>query len=187
VPPGAGPPDAAPRVRSIDERSARAIAMTLAVVVAIEPLMVIILLALLGVPWYLIVLIALAMVVLPALTLAVIVRVAWAPLARRYPARPDLAGAVRGRYESFRLGRFTRIGHGMHITVDEEHLHLDPIALLRWVGARRISLPWARMTDVRPAPGRLGAPADGMIAVTIDGRRIAGPAWCMTLASAAEV
>jgi hypothetical protein len=61
------------------------------------------------------------------------------------------------------------------IVADERHLHLQPLAPMQWLGAGRLSLPLDRITDIRP--GVLG-----QMTARLDGRTIAGPAWCLSLA-----
>jgi hypothetical protein len=114
--------------------------------------------------------------VLPAVVVWLIAALGWNPHARRWPAQPVLAGAVSKSWQSFAFGRLNRFNNCMTIVADERHLHLLPFAPFRLAGAKRISLPLDRMTEISRSTGA------GMISARIDGRLIYGPAWCMTLA-----
>lgn len=48
-------------------------------------------------------------------------------------------------------------GFCINVSVDEHHLHLEPIRPLRWCGARRASIPWEAITVQKP--GRLWSTA----------------------------
>ena len=119
---------------------------------------------------------ALFVVVFPPLVLWAILQLTWAPMARRYPARPQSPDAVVKKSQSFVFGRLGRYNNCVHIAVDEHSLHLIPPSVFRLCGAKVISLPWDAMHEVgRPS-------AFGMVRAKIDGRVFAGPTWCMELA-----
>jgi hypothetical protein len=65
----------------------------------------------------------------------------------------------------------------VHVAVDEQFLHLTPAGPLRGLGARPMSIPWE---EIRP---RSSAMPRRWLNVEIRGQRLAGPAWCLELAS----
>ena len=71
------------------------------------------------------------------------------------------------------------LGFGVHAAADERHLHLTPVALLRWFGAGTVSVPWEAIKIKKRS--RRGH----WIAVTVGKRTIRGPAWCLGLAEPA--
>lgn len=110
--------------------------------------------------------------------LFMVTRMLWIPWQRRYPAQPLLESAVSRSMQSFAFGPLSRFNNALRILVDEHHLHICPFILLAPFGAKRLSIPWEHITDVRPGfwPGTLAA--------KLDGHSISGPAWCMKLAAA---
>ena len=64
----------------------------------------------------------------------------------------------------------------VHVTVDENYLHLAPVDLMRRLGAQPSSIPWESVIiKKRSRSGK-------WIDATIDGRPLTGPAWCLELA-----
>jgi len=109
------------------------------------------------------------------LILWAVVHFGWTPISEQFPARAPGAGAVRRPYQSFRVG-FLNLGCSIHATADEQHLHLEPAAYLRWFKARTVSVPWEAITvEKRSRSGR-------WITAKIDKWTIMGPAWCLDLA-----
>ena len=104
----------------------------------------------------------------------------WRPWQRRYPAQPQSRTAVVRINQSFQLGQIARLNNCLHIAADEDHLHLIPFCALRWVGSDVVSIPWSAIQDAQKT--RFG---DYMRA-RVDGRRIMGPSWCMSLAAPPE-
>ncbi len=113
-----------------------------------------------------------------ALVFRLIVIGMWMPWQKRYPARAIRASAVSKIWQSFAFGSLARMNNCITITADDQCLHLDAFAPMRWVGAKRISLPLNRIADV--ARGRF---INWEMTATIDGTRITGPAWCLELAA----
>jgi hypothetical protein len=109
-------------------------------------------------------------------TLLVITRWMWVPWQRRYPPLPIKDDAVTRTWQSFVFGYLGGFNHCLSLTADSDHLHLHPFLPLKWFGAQRISLPWDRMTHIKPS-------LLGTMSARIDGRRINGPAWAMKLAA----
>ena len=68
------------------------------------------------------------------------VRMTWNPLQDRHPAREPRADAVSRNFQSFRFG-LVNMGGMVHVSVDEGHLHLNPAAFIRRMGARPVSVP----------------------------------------------
>jgi hypothetical protein len=162
-------------VTSIDSPARRTFFRVAMVIVALEPLVIMGVLLAVGLPWQLIVLMLAALVGFLALVFWLLVRVLWKPMERLYPAQPILPGAVSKSWQSFAFGPLSRLNNCLTIVADERHLHLQPLAPMQWLGAGWLSLPLDRMTDIRP--GLLGQMTAGL-----DGRTIAGPAWCLSLA-----
>jgi hypothetical protein len=162
-------------VTAIDDPFRAAMMKGLMGLVIIEPVTIIVVLAVLGVPWWVFLLVLSLATFVPALVIWLIVQLAWNPNARRWPAQPVLPGAVSKSWQSFAFGRLNRFNNCITILADERCLHLEPFALFRLQGARRISLPLDRMTELRRSL------APGMMSARIDGRLIYGPSWCMRL------
>jgi len=103
-------------------------------------------------------------------------RLGWRPMMNQYPPREPAPDAVGRRFQSFRFG-VINLGFSVHVVADEEHLHLRPAHFLRWCGAGPISVPWSAI--------RLGKPLLGgkWMTASINGKNIAGPAWCLELAN----
>ncbi len=123
-------------------------------------------------------LIVAAAVLEPIILVWALLHFGWGPLARSYPAQPADDQAVTRSFQSFRMG-LINLGFCIHVTVDERHLHLRPAAVLRWFGARAASIPWGSVEIVKRS--RLGP----SITAKVDGRTLAGPAWCLELAESA--
>ena len=116
---------------------------------------------------------------LPFLIFGFITQLMWAPLARRFPAKPQAPDAVVKTFQSLALGRLSRINNFVHIAADADHLHFIAPGVMRMTGAKVISVPWERFTDVREK-GRFG-----MTSARLDGRPFSAPTWCMRVALAA--
>lgn len=120
--------------------------------------------------------------ILTLMVLAYIVAIAsaafrclWNPVLVPYPKRNPLPGAVTRNYQSFGLG-IVNMGGSIHAAVDDDHLHLTPLAVWRWLGARPTSIPWSVLSPVGRTGrvARVGGPR---------GCKLEGPAWCMSLVS----
>ncbi len=102
-----------------------------------------------------------------------LVRAGWGDLPSKFPAVPAAENGVTKNFQSFRIGLFN-FGFAIHVTVDEQHLHLAPAKVLRWLGARPASIPWDRIA-LEKAGRRWST-------VKIASHRIWGPSWCLDLA-----
>ncbi|TVQ52381.1 MAG: hypothetical protein EA377_10365 [Phycisphaerales bacterium] len=114
-----------------------------------------------------------------ALMMFAVVRILWTPQARRFPAQPILSDAMARSGHSLAFGALCRFNGCITAVVDSQHLHLVPVAVFRWFGAKRMSLPWTAIRDVRPFLIPSYARAE------VAGTAIIAPAWCLELASTA--
>lgn len=103
----------------------------------------------------------------------------WRPLERRFPAAPQSRDAIVKLGQSLQFGRFMRFNNAMALAADEDHLHLIPFIAFRLCGAKVISIPWSRVTDVGPPPGRFSM---RLTKAKVDGRALAAPEWAMKFA-----
>lgn len=100
----------------------------------------------------------------------------WKPLEKRWPHQPVQSDAVSRGFQTFWFGPIARYNLCLHATVDEQHIHITPMAPMRWLRARPISLPLDEMSEVR----RTAIPT--LMQARLGDRRIHGPAWCLSLA-----
>jgi hypothetical protein len=164
-------------VTSIDEPGRQMMFRTIMLIVAVEPLVIIGILIAVGVPWIATACIAGIGLIVATMIFGLIVLLGWRPLSRRWPAQPILPGAVSKSWQSLGVGYVARWSNCITVIADERHLHFVPFAPMRWLGARRMSLPLDRIREVRT--GLL----PGMMTAQIDGRRLSAPEWCLRLAS----
>ena len=100
----------------------------------------------------------------------------WNPIMRAWPPCEPAPDAVRRNFQSFSLG-LLNLGLSIHVAADDEHLHLTPARLIRWMGAIPASIPWNAM---QPMAGRKGT------AVKLGPHTMIGPRWCMELVAPAD-
>lgn len=124
-------------------------------------------------------LIVVFVVVEPIAILWAVMRFGWRPFAEDFPAQHVDEHAVRKRFQSFRLG-LLNLGFSIHVAVDERHLHLEPAAWMRRLGARAVSIPWDSISVVKRS--RTGA----WMTARIGKHTLMGPTWCLELAEPAE-
>lgn len=64
-------------------------------------------------------------------------------LNKAFPGVAALEGEGSGgkRFCSIRVGMM-KLGSCVHITLDRDHLHLEPARVARWMGMSRVSVPW---------------------------------------------
>lgn len=103
----------------------------------------------------------------------------WNPLERRFPAAPQSRDAVVKLGQSLLVGKFFRFNNAITLAADEDHLHLIPFVMMRLVGAKVVSIPWERVTDVAPPPPRFSM---RLTKAKVDGRTLAAPEWAMKFA-----
>ena len=172
------PVDDAVNVVSIDSPGRAVAFRAITTFVTVEPVLIVIVLIMVGVPKVTVALFAGAGLAIVAGLFWLITLTIWKPMQRCYPAQPIRPGAVSRSWQTFGFGGFLRLSNCLMIVADERHLHLTPFAPLRWTGARRMSLPLDRITDVWKA----GLPGFDMSA-RLDDRLIFGPEWCLRLAA----
>ncbi len=104
--------------------------------------------------------------------LASVFHLLWRPMLAPFPAQEPAPDAVRRRFQSFGIG-IVNMGLSIHVAVDDEYLHLVPLAIWQSLGARPASIPWSAMEPIGSS-GRV---------VRVAGHRLGGPKWCMGLAT----
>ncbi|MEO1585467.1 MAG: hypothetical protein AAFR96_12970 [Planctomycetota bacterium] len=104
----------------------------------------------------------------------------WNKLAGDHPPTEPSEPSETRRFQSFALGIFN-LGFCIHVTVDEDRLHLTPVRPLRAAGMRAMSLPWEAV-ELRP-PGRRKSWRAMRVGPGVD---LHGPAWCLGLADRVE-
>ena len=96
----------------------------------------------------------------------------WRPMLAPFPACAPAEDAVSRRFQSIGLG-IVNMGASVHITADEDYLHLVPLRIWQLLGASPASIPWSAM-EPEGTSGRV---------VRVNGHRLVGPAWCISLAA----
>ena len=91
----------------------------------------------------------------------------------KFPFTPPLPGAVRREFQSFHIDMFG-VGWGYHVEVDEDHLHLFPAKMERWLGITPASIPWSAIKPISTGRWRCK--------VKIGKWDVSGPKWCLDLA-----
>lgn len=161
-----------------DERDERRLGGVIVGLMAVELIIITIILAALGVAGITIALMIVGVTLGTAALIAGLIHWLWNPLAHRFPAQAIHADAVSRSMQSVAVGRFASFNNCVRITVDVDRLHLDLIAPLRVFGARRISIPWDVIAEIRPTRQR------GMSqAILENDRRITGPTWALKVAA----
>ncbi len=119
----------------------------------------------------------------PLIVFWIITFLMWKPWERRFPAMPQSTDAIVKQGQSVSFGRLGNMNNCMTLAADAHHLHLIPFAPMRMVGAKVISIPWDRFTEIGPPP-RLKI---GLTRGVIDGRRrFAAPEWAMGVGRAGD-
>jgi len=98
----------------------------------------------------------------------------WTPIARQHPVQPLADDAITRRFQSFSLG-IINMGWSIHASVDDRHLHLEPVRPLRWFGAIPMSIRWEDLSKLN---------RNGKSVYMTGGHRLVGPAWCFELLKA---
>lgn len=111
--------------------------------------------------------------------IATCIRLLWHPLHLTYPPQAPADDAVRKELQSFRVGALN-LSYSIHVAVDETRLHLTPAKLLRWMGAKPVSIPWDEIELIKRSRFTKSA------TIRIGKRRIVGPIWCLQIAEPAE-
>lgn len=99
----------------------------------------------------------------------------WKPLSDAFPARPPAPDAVRKEFQSLKMG-ILNLGGCAHLSVDDEYLHIEPAAFLRWFRMVSMSIPWeAVRVKKRSKSGK-------SVTVRIRNVEVMGPGWAFGLA-----
>ncbi|HRJ50063.1 MAG TPA: hypothetical protein PKU91_06000, partial [Phycisphaerales bacterium] len=93
-------------------------------------------------------------------------------LARRHPAGPVSPDAARRDFQSISFG-MSNFGLCVHLAADDSGLHLRPAMILRWCGARDVTVPWTHVAILPHTRSRR------WISCRISGLRARIPAWCI--------
>jgi hypothetical protein len=104
-----------------------------------------------------------------------VVESTWKRLAAAHPAVEPAPDAVRRRFQSFKMN-LLNLGLSVHVAADERYLHLSPAAVIRWAGARPMSIPWESIEVLGHGI------TSRSVRTRIDGITVWGPAWCLRLA-----
>lgn len=100
-------------------------------------------------------------------------RVCWGVFLKSFPAKPILPDHIRRNFQSYSIGIFN-LGWSIHTVVDDEHLHLIPVRLLKWFGCSMVSVPWDQVFE-HPRPGT----SRRMVRVKIAHQVVYGPRWAL--------
>ena len=94
-------------------------------------------------------------------------------LAARFPSHSIKPDAVRRNFQSVAFDALN-LGGAVHLAADDEHLHVLPAAVSRWIGVKPLSIPW---TEIRVTKrGRRTSTAQ------IGPTTFVAPNWCLDLA-----
>lgn len=174
---GVSAPDQSSRMSGDALRKDHLLTIALVTIFAVETVILVAILLALSVPEWIVAAIVAGKWLLPVIVLPVIVRFMWSPIARHFPAQPVGEGAVSRSFQSFAFGLVNRWNHCLTITVDASYLHIQPLELFRWFGARAMSIPFDAIENVQPS--RLS----GFLRGSAGPYRLTGPNWCMELAA----
>jgi hypothetical protein len=95
----------------------------------------------------------------------------WNRMLAEYPLQEIPAHAESKRFQSFGLN-FVNMGLCIKATADDTFLHIEPMLLIRALGAASASIPFADMT-----------PNQGECSVRVGPWTLHGPKWCLARAS----
>ena len=100
----------------------------------------------------------------------------WNPIAQKHPAVTPATDAERRNFQSFKIGLFN-LGYAIHVTVDVDHLHLDPVKFGRKLGMRSASIPWDAIEYLGPL-----RTSSKYAKIKLGTETWTGPRWCLELA-----
>lgn len=104
----------------------------------------------------------------------------WKPLEKRWPVQPLQDDAVSRGFQTFWFGPIARFNLCLHATADTKYIHVAPMAPMRWMNAKPISLPLDELHSLKPTL------FPGLMQAKIRDRTFVGPAWCISLAQPAH-
>jgi hypothetical protein len=126
-------------------------------------------------PWLLALVIVGGTLLMDTIIVSTLLKAAWGMLPAR-AAAPTGADAVRRDFQSFKIGMYN-LGYCIHVAVDDAYLHLLPTAILRWAGAKPVSIPWEDVEFLRRKGTKWAE-------VRIVKQKVLGPAWALEIAEA---
>lgn len=99
----------------------------------------------------------------------------WFPIQKAFPEKRVLEPSFQKYYQSLSFG-WVNAGFCYHITLDDEHLHIVPVRLLRWLGQQQASIPWEdiELSKKQPMSKRFAR-------VNIAKSEVVAPAWCFEM------
>ncbi len=110
-----------------------------------------------------------------ATVVGLILRYTWKPLERSFPAREPSEPFVVRKFQSFEIG-YASFGFSVHVTIDDNCLHLTPAWIIRRFGMKPMSIPWEA---IQPLPESYSR--QKRTKVKISKQTITGPKWCFEL------
>ena len=134
-----------------------------------------------GVPLAVVALIVTPIILAAPLLIMVVVRLAWPGWSSEFPPQLPRDDAVVLIMQDFSFGGLRRFNNVLTIAADEDYLHLALPRVLQWPGCKPMSIPWPEIVEARRSRQQ------EWITARVRGRRIAGPAWCMSLALPEDV
>ena len=96
-------------------------------------------------------------------------------LTHSFPAMPVSEPCVRQEFSSLRMG-LTKFDNSVHITIDRDYLHVEPAAILRWMGVKAMSV---KRSEIMIPDGKPRGVIGKALEVQIRKSRVWLPAWCI--------
>jgi hypothetical protein len=96
-------------------------------------------------PWYVTVMLVGVFVIVDLAVVGAVMSLAvestFGKLSKAFPSREYRGKVTRREFQSISSG-LVNLGFSVHLATDEEFLHLEPAAFLRWCRAKPTSIPW---------------------------------------------
>lgn len=97
------------------------------------------------------------------------------PMSKRFPPKEMKGGAIEKSFQSLKVGMLN-YGFSVHLGVDDAHLHVVPVRIFRWCGAKPSSVPLGEV--IVKDGGSLEKHQEGkLIDGKIGGIELKAPAW----------
>lgn len=110
-----------------------------------------------------------------------IFRKLWSGIAKDFPPREVIEPSIYRPFQSFEINAMS-LGSSVHVSLDDECLHLRPAKLVRWMGLTPISIPWEQIEiDQAAVPKIKRRFFPNMIKARIGKHKIVGPRWCFEM------
>ncbi len=103
-------------------------------------------------------------------------------VSKQFPPVAPAADAITKDFQSFRLGMMG-LGKCIHVSVDDQHLHLRPSMFARWFRVPPMSVPWAQVQVIGPSALSRRLKLGKSLKAKLGTLDIEGPQWCLNLAS----